>query len=103
VIPGPDSRPTSSPGKQVSVACANLGTCVMSSSRQRGLETDLKNAPWTPANNTGKRNLAGMQEADEPYSLDQSQEPQRKVAYQVGGLMPALRLNWRTHSIGSLI
>jgi len=85
-IPAPDSGPTSSPGKQASVPCANLGTRVLSSSRQRGQATDLKKAHWTPANNSGKRNLAGMQEADEPYSSDESLEPQRRVARQVGAM-----------------
>jgi len=85
-IPAPDSGPTSSPGKQASVPCANLGTRVLSSSRQRGQGTDLKKAPRTPANNSGKRNLAVMQEADEPYSSDESPEPQRKVARQVGAM-----------------
>ena len=33
-IPARDSGPTSSPGKQASVPCANLGTRVLSSSRQ---------------------------------------------------------------------
>ena len=58
----------------------------MSSSRQRGQGTDLKKALRAPANNSGKRNLAVMQEADEPYSLDESPEPQRKVAHQVGAM-----------------
>ena len=78
-IPAPDSGPTSSPSKQASVPCANLGTHVLSSSRQRGQVTDLKKAPRTPANNCGKHNLVVMQEADKPYSLDESPEPQGKV------------------------
>jgi len=85
-IPAPDSGPTSSPRKQASVPCANLGTRVLSSSRERGQGTDLKEAPRTSANNSGKRNLAVMQEADEPYSSDESPEPQRKVARQVGAM-----------------
>jgi len=85
-IPAPDSGPTSSPGKQASVPCTNLGTGVLSSSRQRGQATDLKKAPRKPANSSGKRNLAVMQEADEAYSLDESQEPQQKVARQVGAM-----------------
>jgi len=87
-IQAPDSGPTSSPspGKQASVPCANLGTRVSSSSRQRGQATDLKKAPRTPANNSGKCNLAIMQEADEPYSSDESPEPARKVARQVGAM-----------------
>jgi len=56
------------------------------SSRQGEWETDLKKASQTPANNSDKRNLAIMQEADEPYSSDGSPEPQRKVARQVGAI-----------------
>jgi len=85
-IPAPDSGPTSSPGKQASLPYANLGTRVLSSSRPRGQGTNLKKAPRTPANNSGKRNLAVMQEADEPYSSDESPEPQRKVAHPVGAM-----------------
>ena len=86
MIPAPDSGPTSSPGKLASVPCANLGTCVLSSSRQRGQATDLKKAPRKLANNSGKRNLAVMQEVDEPYSSHESPEPERKVARQVGAM-----------------
>jgi len=56
------------------------------SSRQGERETDLKKASRTPANNTGKRNLTVMQEADEPYSSDGSLGPERKVASQVGAI-----------------
>jgi len=56
-IPAPDSSPKSSLGKQGSVRCANLGTRVLSSSRQTGQATDLKKAPRTAANNSGKCNL----------------------------------------------
>jgi len=56
------------------------------SSRQGERETDLKKASWMPANNSGKRNLAVMQEADEPYGSDGSLGPQRKVAHQVGAI-----------------
>jgi len=69
-----------SPGQQASVPCANLGTRVLSSSRQRGQATDLKKAPQTPAQNSGKRNLAVMQEANDPYSSDEGPEPYEKVA-----------------------
>ena len=82
-IPAPDSSPTSSSGKQASVPCANLGTHIWSSSRPRGQATDLKKAPWTLAINRGKRDLAVIQEADEPYSSDERPESQRKVACQV--------------------
>jgi len=82
-IPAPESSPTSSPGKQAYVPCATLGTRVLSSSRQREQATDLKKAPRTPPNNSGKCNLVVMQEADEPYSSDESPEPRRKVACQV--------------------
>jgi len=71
-------------GTQASVTRANLGTRVLRSSRQGEWETDLKKASRTPANNSGKRNLAVMQEADEPYGSDGSPGPQRKVARQVG-------------------
>ena len=86
VILALDSGPTSSPGKQASVPCANFGTRVLSSSIQREQATDLKKAPRTPANNGGKRNLAVMQEADKPYSSDESPDPQPKVARQVGAM-----------------
>jgi len=56
------------------------------SSRQGERETDLRKASRTPANNCGKRNLAVMQEADEPYGWDRSPGPQRKVARQVGAI-----------------
>jgi len=80
-----ESEPESS-GTQASVPCANLGTHVLRSSRQGEWETDLKKASQTPANNSGKRNLAIMQEADVPYGSDGSPEPQRKVARQVGAI-----------------
>jgi len=85
-IPAPDSGPTSSPGNQASVPCANLGTRILSSSRQRGQGTDLKKAPQTPANNSCKRSLAVMQVGDEPYSSDESPEPLRKVARHVDAI-----------------
>jgi len=56
------------------------------SSRQGERETDLKKASRTPANKSGKRNLAVMQEADEPYGSDGSLGPQRMVAHQVGAI-----------------
>jgi len=71
---------------QGSVPRANLGTRVFRSSRQGERETDLKKALRTPANNSGKRNLAVMQEADKPYGSDGSPGPQRKVARQVGAI-----------------
>jgi len=80
-----ESEPESS-GTQASVPRANLGTGVLRSSRQGELETDLKKASWTPANNSGKRNLAVMEEADEPYCSDGSLPRQRKVACQVGAI-----------------
>ena len=52
----------------------------MRSSRQGERQTDLKKASRTPANNSGKRNLGVMQEADKPYSANGSPGPQRKVA-----------------------
>jgi len=78
-----ESEPESS-GTQASVLRANLGTCVLRSSRQGEWETDLKKASRMPANNSGKCNLAVMQEADEPYGSDGSPGPQRKVARQLG-------------------
>jgi len=96
-ILAPDSGPTSSPGKQASVPCSNLGTRVLSSSRQRGQATELKKAPRTPANNSGKRNLVVMQEADEPNSSDKSPEPQRKVARQVGAMDAIIEVEPDTH------
>jgi len=79
------SEPESS-GTQASVPRANLGTHVLRSSIQGERETDLKKASRTPANSSGQRNLAVMQEADEPYGSDGSPEPQRKVAWQVGAI-----------------
>jgi len=61
-----------------------LGTRVLRSSSQGQSETDLKKACRTPANKSGKHNLAVIQEADEPYGWDGSPESQRKVAHQVG-------------------
>jgi len=78
--------PPESTGTQASVPRANLGPRVLRSSRQGARETDLKKASRTPANNSGKRNPAVMQEANEPYSSDGSPEPQRKVARQVGAM-----------------
>jgi len=69
-----ESEPQSS-GTQASVPRANLGTRVLRSSRQGERENDLKKACRTPANNSGKRNLEVMQEADEPYGLDGSLGP----------------------------
>jgi len=71
---------------QASIPRANLGTRVLRSSRQGERETDLKKASRTPANTSGKPNLAVMQEADEPYGSDGSLEPQRKRACQVGAI-----------------
>ena len=86
----PDSGSTPSPGKQASIPSVNLGTRVLRSSRQSGSETDLKKASGTPANNGGKRNLAAVQEVDEPYGSDESPEPQRKVARQVGAISTSI-------------
>jgi len=69
-----ESAPESS-GTEASVPRANLGTRVLRSGRQGERETDLKKASRMPANNSGKRNLAVMQEADEPYSSDGSLGP----------------------------
>ena len=54
-----------SSGTHASVPCANLGTRVLRSSRQGERETDIKKASWTPANYSGKCNLAVITEADE--------------------------------------
>jgi len=62
-------------GTQASVPRANMGAHVLRSSRQGERETDLKKASRTQANHSGKRNLAVMQEANEPYSSDRSPEP----------------------------
>jgi len=77
-----ESEPESS-GTQGSVPRANLGTRVLRSSRQGERETNLKKASRTPANNSGKRNLTVMHEADEPYGSDGSPGPRRNVARQV--------------------
>jgi len=69
-----ESEPESS-DRQTSIPRANLGTRVWRSSRQGERETDLKKASRMPANNSGKRNLAVMREADEPYGSDRSPEP----------------------------
>jgi len=69
-----ESEPESS-GTQASVPRANFGTRVLRSSRQGEQETDLNKASRTPANRSGKHNLAVMQEADEPYGSDGSLEP----------------------------
>jgi len=80
-----ESEPESS-CTQASVPRANLGTRVLRSSRQGERETDLKKASRMPANNSGKCNLAVIQESDEPYGSEGSPEPQRKVARQVGAM-----------------
>jgi len=80
-----ESEPESS-GTQASVPRANLGTRVLRSSRQGERETDLKKASRRPANNSGKGNLAVMQDADEPYGSDGSPGLQRNVALQVGAI-----------------
>ena len=95
-IPAADSCPTSSSGKPASVPCGNLGTHILSSSRQGGQGTDLLKAPRTPANNSAKRNLALMQETDEPYSSDESLELQRKVARQVGAINASIEVKPHT-------
>jgi len=77
-----ESEPESS-GTQGSVPRANLGTRVLRSSRQGERETDIMKASRTPANNSGKRNLAVMHEADEVYGSDGSPGHQRNVARQV--------------------
>jgi len=71
---------------QASVPHANLGTCVLRSGRQGERETDLRKASRMPANNSGKRNCAVVQEANDPYGSDGSPEPRRKVACQVGAI-----------------
>jgi len=95
-ILAPHSGATLSPGKQSSVPCANLGTRVLSSSRQRGQKTNLKKSPITPANNSCKLNLAVMQEAGEQYSSDASLEPQRKVACQMGAIDTSIKVELNT-------
>jgi len=55
-------------------------------SRQGERETDLKKASRRPANDSGKRNVAVMQEAVEPNGSDGSPEQQRKVACEVGAI-----------------
>jgi len=79
-----ESQPACS-GTQASVPRANVATRVLRSSRQGELETDLKKGSRTPANNSGKRNLAVMQEADEAYGSDGSPGLQSKVAPPGGG------------------
>jgi len=68
---------------QASVTCANLGTPVLRCRGQGERETDLGKASRTPANNSGKCNLAVMQEVNDPYGSDGSRETQRKVASEV--------------------
>jgi len=80
-----ESEPESS-DTQASVPRANLGTRVLRSSGQVERETDLKKPSRTPANNSSKRNLAVMQEANEPYGSEGSPGPERKVARQVGAI-----------------
>jgi len=67
------------------------------SSRQGERETDLKKASRTPANNSGKRNLAVIQEADEPYGSDGSPGRQKKVACQVGAIDAGIEVEPDTH------
>ena len=93
-----ESEPESS-GTQASVPRANLGTRVLRSSRQGERETDLKKPSQTPANNSGKRNLAVMQEADEPYGSDGSPGHKRKVARQVSAVDAGIEVEPDTHDV----
>jgi len=79
-------------GTQASVPHANLGACVLRSSRQGEGETNLKKASRTPASNSGKCNLVVIQEAEEPYGSDGSPEPQRKVARQVRAIDAGIKV-----------
>jgi len=87
-----ESEPESS-GTQASVPRPDLGTRVLRYSSQVEQETDLKKASRTPANNSGKRNLVVMPEADEPYGWDGSLGPQRKVARHVGAINAGIEVN----------
>jgi len=69
-----ESEPESS-GTQDSVPRANLGTRALRSSRQEARETNLRKESWTPANNSGKRNVAVMQEANEPTVQNEVRNP----------------------------
>ena len=69
----------------------------MRSNRQGERETDLKKASQTPAHNSGKHNLAVMQEADEPYGSDGSPRPQRKVPRRVGAIDAGIEVEPDTH------
>jgi len=82
-----ESEPVSS-STQASVPRANAGTCILRSRTQGEWETDLKRASLPSANNCGhgERNLAVMQEANEPYGSNQSPELYWKVARQVGAI-----------------
>jgi len=86
-----ESEPESS-GMQPSVPRANLGTRVLRSSRQGAQETEVKKSSQTPANDSGKCNLAVMQEAYEQYGSDRSLGPQRKVAGQVGAVVSGIEV-----------
>ena len=55
-----------------------------------------------PVNNSGKRHLEVMQEADGPYSSDETPEPQRQVAHQVRAMDAGIELEQGTLD-GSLI
>ena len=81
-----------SSGTQGSVPRGNLGTGVLRSCEQGERETHLKKASQTPANNSSKRNLVVMQEADKLYGSDGCPEPQRKVARQVAAINTSIEV-----------
>jgi len=59
---------------------------MLRSSREPERKTSTKKASRTPANNSGKRSLAVMHEAGEPYGSDGCPEPPRNVALQLAGI-----------------
>jgi len=75
---------TPSPSKQPSAPPTDLGIRALSSGRQIGRETNLKEvfrlSTQMAVNSSGNRDLAAMAEADEPNSPADAAEPPRKVA-----------------------
>ena len=87
VVQALDSGLTASPSKQPSAPPTHLGIRALRSGRQIGWGTDLKQvfrlSTRTAGNSSGKRDLAAMAEADEPYSPADAAEPLTKVACSV--------------------
>jgi len=84
VVRALDSGFTPSPSKQSSAPHTHLGIRALRSGRQIGRETNLEKVfrlyTWTAIHSSGKRDQAGVAEADELDGPADAAEPLRKVA-----------------------